>query len=233
MNANLARIVGQVRTGSDQISTSIGEVASGNHDLSARTEHQASSLQATAASMDELNTTVKQNADSARQANQLATSASSVAVQGGVVVNQVVETMKGINESSRKLADIMSVIDGIAFQTNIVALNAAVEAARAGEQGRGFAVVASEVRLLAGRSAEAAKEIKGLIGASVERVEHGSALVDQAGTTMTEVVDSIKRVTDIMGEISAASNAQAAGVAHVGEAVVDMEQSTQQNAALV
>lgn len=233
MNANLARIVGQVRTGSDQISTSIGEVASGNHDLSARTERQASSLQATAASMDELNTTVKQNADSARQANQLATSASSVAVQGGVVVNQVVETMKGINESSRKIADIIGVIDGIAFQTNILALNAAVEAARAGEQGRGFAVVASEVRSLAGRSAEAAKEIKGLIGASVQRVEHGSALVDQAGTTMTEVVDSIKRVTDIMGEISAASSAQAAGVAHVGKAVVDMEQNTQQNAALV
>jgi methyl-accepting chemotaxis protein len=183
--------------------------------------------------MEELNSAVKQNADNARQANQLATNASTVAVQGGEVVGQVVDTMKGINEASRKIADIISVIDGIAFQTNILALNAAVEAARAGEQGRGFAVVASEVRSLAGRSAEAAKEIKSLINASVERVEHGTALVDQAGTTMTEVVDSIKRVTDIMGEISAASNEQSLGVQQVGEAVTQMDQATQQNAALV
>jgi methyl-accepting chemotaxis protein len=183
--------------------------------------------------MDELTSTVKQSADNARQANQLAMSASSVAIKGGEVVAQVVSTMKGINESSRKISDIISVIDGIAFQTNILALNAAVEAARAGEQGRGFAVVASEVRSLAGRSAEAAKEIKSLINASVERVEHGSTLVDQAGTTMTEVVSSIRRVTDIMGEISAASNEQASGVSEVGEAVTQMDQATQQNAALV
>jgi methyl-accepting chemotaxis protein len=183
--------------------------------------------------MRQLSTTVKQNADNARQANQLALNASTVAVQGGEVVGRVVETMKGINESSRKISDIISVIDGIAFQTNILALNAAVEAARAGEQGRGFAVVASEVRSLAGRSAEAAKEIKTLINASVERVEHGSALVDQAGATMTEVVGSIRRVTDIMGEISAASNEQATGVAQVGDAVMQMDQATQQNAALV
>ncbi|MDO8705119.1 MAG: methyl-accepting chemotaxis protein, partial [Sulfuricaulis sp.] len=176
---------------------------------------------------------VQHNADSARQANQLALSASSVAAQGGQVVGQVVETMKGINEASRKIADIIGVIDGIAFQTNILALNAAVEAARAGEQGRGFAVVASEVRSLAGRSAEAAREIKSLINASVERVEQGSTLVDQAGATMTEVVASIKRVTDIMGEISAASNEQSIGVAQIGEAVTQMDQVTQQNAALV
>jgi methyl-accepting chemotaxis protein len=180
-----------------------------------------------------LNATVKQNADSARQANQLATSASNVAIQGGDVVGQVVETMKGINESRRRISDIISVIDGIAFQTNILALNAAVEAARAGEQGRGFAVVASEVRSLAGRSAEAAKEIKSLINASVERVEQGTALVDKAGETMTEVVSSIRRVTDIMGEISAASSEQAAGVSRVGDAISSMDQSTQQNAALV
>ena len=183
--------------------------------------------------MEQLSSTVKQNADNARQANQLALGASTVAIKGGEVVAQVVDTMKGINDSSKKIADIISVIDGIAFQTNILALNAAVEAARAGEQGRGFAVVASEVRSLAGRSADAAKEIKGLITASVERVEQGTALVDQAGVTMTEVVSSIKRVTDIMGEISAASSEQSAGVAQVGEAITQMDQATQQNAALV
>ena len=183
--------------------------------------------------MEELGSTVRQNADNARQANQLAVNASSVAQQGGEVVAEVVSTMKGINDSSKKIADIISVIDGIAFQTNILALNAAVEAARAGEQGRGFAVVASEVRSLAGRSAEAAKEIKQLIGASVERVEQGSALVDKAGATMTEVVTAIRRVTDIMGEISAASSEQSAGVGQVGEAITQMDQATQQNAALV
>jgi methyl-accepting chemotaxis protein len=233
MRTSLAGIVTNVRSGSESVATASAEIAQGNHDLSSRTEQQASALQQTAASMEELSSTVNQNADSARQANQLASSASTVAIQGGEVVAQVVDTMKGINESSRKISDIISVIDGIAFQTNILALNAAVEAARAGEQGRGFAVVASEVRSLAGRSAEAAKEIKTLINASVERVEQGSALVDKAGTTMTEVVDSIRRVTDIMGEISAASSEQAAGVAQVGAAVTSMDQSTQQNAALV
>ena len=233
MQTALIGVVGNVRQGAEGVSTASAEIASGNNDLSARTEQQASALEETAASMEELGSTVKQNAENARQANQLALSASEVAVRGGEVVGQVVETMKGINESSQKIADIISVIDGIAFQTNILALNAAVEAARAGEQGRGFAVVASEVRSLAGRSAEAAKEIKGLIHASVERVEHGTALVDQAGTTMSEVVSSIKRVTDIMGEISAASNEQAAGVAQIGEAVQQMDQATQQNAALV
>jgi len=233
MQTNLGKLVSNVRQGSESVATASAEIAQGNNDLSSRTEQQASALEETAASMEQLSSTVKQNADSARQANQLALSASSVAVQGGVVVNQVVDTMKGINEASRKIADIISVIDGIAFQTNILALNAAVEAARAGEQGRGFAVVASEVRSLAGRSAEAAKEIKTLIDTSVERVAHGSALVDQAGSTMTEVVDSIRRVTDIMGEISAASNEQSQGVAQVGEAVAQMDQTTQQNAALV
>jgi methyl-accepting chemotaxis protein len=183
--------------------------------------------------MEELSSQVKQNADSARQANQLAASASSIAARGGEVVGRVVHTMKDINDSSRKIADIISVIDGIAFQTNILALNAAVEAARAGEQGRGFAVVASEVRSLAGRSAAAAKEIKNLINASVERVEHGAALVDDAGTTMTEVVSSIRRVSDLVGEISSASDEQAAGAAQIGEAVTEMDQATQQNAALV
>jgi methyl-accepting chemotaxis protein len=226
-------VLRQVRSSADGVSTASAEIAQGNHDLSARTESQASALEQTAASMEELSSTVKQNADNARQANQLAMSASSVAIKGGEVVSQVVETMKGINDSSRKIADIISVIDGIAFQTNILALNAAVEAARAGEQGRGFAVVASEVRSLAGRSADAAKEIKSLIGASVERVEHGTTLVDQAGVTMTEVVSSIRRVTDIMGEISAASNEQSLGVSQVGEAVTQMDQVTQQNAALV
>ena len=233
MQGSLANVVTTVRHGSEGVATASAEIAQGNNDLSARTEQQASALEQTAASMEELGSTVKQNADSARQANQLAQSASVVAVKGGEVVGQVVETMKGINESSRRISDIISVIDGIAFQTNILALNAAVEAARAGEQGRGFAVVASEVRSLAGRSADAAKEIKTLINASVERVEHGTALVDQAGTTMTEVVESIKRVTDIMGEISAASNEQSMGVQQVGDAVTQMDQATQQNAALV
>jgi methyl-accepting chemotaxis protein len=233
MQGNLVGIVGNVKSGAQEVATASAEIAQGNHDLSARTESQASALEETAASMEELGSTVKQNADSARQANQLAMNASTVAIQGGEVVGQVVETMKGINESSRKIADIISVIDGIAFQTNILALNAAVEAARAGEQGRGFAVVASEVRSLAGRSAEAAKEIKTLIGASVERVELGTTLVDKAGATMTEVVSSIRRVTDIMGEISAASSEQSAGVSQVGEAVTQMDQATQQNAALV
>ena len=233
MQGNLTRIVTQVRQGSESVATASAEIASGNHDLSARTESQASALEETAASMEELSSTVKQNADNARQANQLAQSASTVAVQGGEVVAQVVDTMKGINDSSKKIADIINVIDGIAFQTNILALNAAVEAARAGEQGRGFAVVAGEVRNLAGRSADAAKEIKALITDSVQRVEHGSALVDQAGSTMNEVVTSIRRVTDIMGEISAASTEQSQGVSQVGEAVTQMDQATQQNAALV
>jgi methyl-accepting chemotaxis protein len=233
MQAGLAGVVATVRQGAESVATASAEIAQGNQDLSGRTEAQASALEQTAASMEQLSATVKQNADSARQANQLAMNASTVAVQGGEVVGQVVETMKGINDASRKISDIISVIDGIAFQTNILALNAAVEAARAGEQGRGFAVVASEVRSLAGRSADAAKEIKNLINASVERVEHGSTLVDQAGSTMTDVVSAIKRVTDLMGEISAASSEQATGVAQVGEAVTQMDQATQQNAALV
>ena len=233
MQTKLSQVVANVRQGSESVATASAEIAQGNHDLSSRTESQASALEQTAASMEELGSTVKQNADSARQANQLAMSASKVAIEGGEVVGQVVQTMKGINESSRRISDIISVIDGIAFQTNILALNAAVEAARAGEQGRGFAVVASEVRSLAGRSAEAAKEIKSLIGASVERVEQGTLLVDKAGATMTEVVASIRRVTDIMGEISAASNEQSLGVSQVGEAVGQMDQATQQNAALV
>ncbi|MFI8617823.1 methyl-accepting chemotaxis protein [Acidovorax sp. NPDC077693] len=233
MQANLASVVNNVRHGAESVSNASSEIAQGNTDLSSRTEHQASALQQTAASMEQLNSAVRNNADNARQANQLAMTASSVAAQGGAVVGDVVETMKGINDASRKISDIIAVIDGIAFQTNILALNAAVEAARAGEQGRGFAVVASEVRSLAGRSAEAAKEIKNLIHASVERVEHGTALVDKAGETMSEVVSSIRRVTDIMGEISAASGEQSAGVAQVGEAVTSMDQATQQNAALV
>ena len=233
MRESLGKVVSNVRQGAENVETSSAEIAQGNHDLSARTERQASSLEETAASMEQLSATVKQNASSAQQANQLAMNASRVAVKGGEVVAQVVGTMKEINDSSSKISDIIGVIDGIAFQTNILALNAAVEAARAGEQGRGFAVVATEVRSLAGRSASAAKEIKTLINASVERVEHGTSLVDQAGTTMTEVVASIKRVTDLMGEISAASNEQSAGVTQVGEAVMQMDQVTQQNAALV
>ncbi len=233
MQDSLVAVVSKVRSGSESVANASAEIAQGNNDLSARTEQQASALEETAASMEELNSAVKQNADNASQANQLAMNASTVAVQGGEVVGQVVQTMKGINDSSRKIADIISVIDGIAFQTNILALNAAVEAARAGEQGRGFAVVASEVRSLAGRSAEAAKEIKTLIGDSVSRVEQGTALVDRAGSTMTEVVTSIRRVTDIMAEISAASHEQSAGVNQVGEAITQMDQVTQQNAALV
>jgi methyl-accepting chemotaxis protein len=233
MQQGLSRAVGDVRRGSDYVSHASQEIATGNQDLSSRTEQQASELQQTAATMEQLGTTVRNNADSARQASQLAHSASDVAVQGGEVVGRVVQTMKGINESSRKINDIIGVIDGIAFQTNILALNAAVEAARAGEQGRGFAVVAAEVRNLAQRSAEAAKEIKGLIGASVSRVEQGSALVDQAGVTMQEVVSSIRRVSDIVTEISAASSEQSSGVAQVGQAITRMDQGTQQNAALV
>ena len=233
MKDSLTRIVGGVRSNAEGVATASAEIAQGNLDLSRRTEEQAAALEQTAASMEQLSATVKQNADNARQANQLAMGASTVAIRGGQAVSQVVTTMKGINDSSKKIADIISVIDGIAFQTNILALNAAVEAARAGEQGRGFAVVASEVRSLAGRSAEAAKEIRALITASVDRVEQGSALVDQAGATMSEVVASIRRVTDIMGEISAASTEQSAGVAQVGEAVGQMDRATQQNAALV
>ena len=233
MQQALVRTVSTVRQNAESVASASAQIASGNHDLSARTESQASALEETAASMEELGSTVRQNADNARQANQLAVSASTVAVQGGEVVSQVVETMKGITTASNKIADIIGVIDGIAFQTNILALNAAVEAARAGEQGRGFAVVASEVRSRAGRSAEAAKEIKSLIGASVERVEQGNVQAERAGQTMTEVVNAIRRVTDIMGEISAASSEQSAGVSQVGEAVTQMDQATQQNAALV
>ncbi len=233
MRTSLAGVVSDVRQGSEGVANASAEIAQGNHDLSARTEQQASTLEQTAASMEELGSTVKLNADNARQADRLAQDASTVATKGGQVVAEVVETMKHINDSSKRIFDIISVIDGIAFQTNILALNAAVEAARAGEQGRGFAVVASEVRALAGRSAEAAKEIKNLIGASVERVNQGSLLVDQAGATMTEVVASIRRLTGIMGEISAASNEQSQGVSQVGEAVTQMDRVTQQNAALV
>jgi methyl-accepting chemotaxis protein len=233
MRQSFGKIVADVRQSAEDVANTSAEIAQGNHDLSARTEQQASALEQTASSMEELNSTVTLNADNARQANQLAQSASAVAVKGGEVVAQVVGTMKHINDASNRIFDIIGVIDGIAFQTNILALNAAVEAARAGEQGRGFAVVATEVRSLAGRSAGAAKEIKGLISASVERVAQGTALVDQAGATMTEVVSSIRRVTDIVGEISSASGEQASGVSQVGEAVTHMDQATQQNAALV
>jgi methyl-accepting chemotaxis protein len=233
MVENFSKAVSQVRTGAEGVASASTEIAQGNNDLSSRTEQQASALQETAASMEQLATTVRQNAESAKQANELTHRASSVATQGGEVVHQVVATMRGIDGSSRKIADIINVIDGIAFQTNILALNAAVEAARAGEQGRGFAVVASEVRSLAQRSANAAKEIKNLINDSVERVEKGSALVDQAGATMEEIVNSIKRVTDIVGEISQASAEQSSGVTQVGSAVSQLDQTTQQNAALV
>ncbi len=233
MHRDLARVVGNVRHNAESVATASAQIAQGNQDLSSRTEQQASALQQTTATMEELGTTVRGNADSAKQANQLAQGASAVAAQGGQVVDKVVVTMQGINESSRKIGDIIGTIDGIAFQTNILALNAAVEAARAGEQGRGFAVVAAEVRSLAQRSAEAAKEIKSLIGRSVEQVEQGTSLVDEAGKTMSEIVSSIQRVSDIVTEISAASVEQSSGVSQVGEAVTQMDRATQQNAALV
>ena len=233
MNDSLAKTVGDVRAGTEMISTASQEIASGNADLSARTESQASSLEQTASSMEELTSTVKQNADNARQANQLAVSASSVAEKGGTVVAQVVETMGSIKASSSKIVDIIGVIDGIAFQTNILALNAAVEAARAGEQGRGFAVVATEVRNLAQRSAGAAREIKALIGDSVGKVDAGSKLVDEAGQTMDLIVTSIRQVADIMGEITAATQEQSNGIEEVNQAITQMDEMTQQNAALV
>ena len=233
MNTSLLNIVSEVRSGTDSIATSSTQIAAGNQDLSSRTEEQAGSLEETASSMEELTSTVKQNADNARQANQLAASAAQVAVKGGEVVAQVVGTMESINSSSNKIVDIISVIDGIAFQTNILALNAAVEAARAGEQGRGFAVVASEVRNLAQRSASAAKEIKTLIGASVEQVNAGSMLVAQAGSTMNDIVDSVQRVSDIITEITAASSEQSVGIDEINRAIGQMDAVTQQNAALV
>ena len=233
MNESLVSVVGQVRNGTDTVAHASSQIAAGNLDLSSRTEQQASSLEETASSMEELTSTVKQNAENARQANQLVGSTADVAVKGGQVVGQVIDTMSSIKESSRKIADIIGVIDGIAFQTNILALNAAVEAARAGEQGRGFAVVASEVRNLAQRSASAAKEIKGLIEDSVGKVDAGGKLVDEAGVTMDEIVSSVKRVTDIMSEIAAASQEQSAGIEQVNQAITQMDDVTQQNAALV
>jgi len=233
MNDSLINTVGKVRQGTETIGVASREIAAGNGDLSSRTESQASSLEETASSMEELTATVKQNADNARQANQLVVSASDFAVKGGNVVGQVVQTMGSIKESSRKIVDIIGVIDGIAFQTNILALNAAVEAARAGEQGRGFAVVAAEVRNLAQRSAGAAKEIKALIGDSVEKVDTGSRLVDEAGQTMEQIVTSVKHVADIMSEITAASQEQSAGIGEINQAITQMDEMTQQNAALV
>ncbi|MGN6827963.1 methyl-accepting chemotaxis protein [Paucibacter sp. M5-1] len=233
MQASLVQVVSNVRRNSESVATASAQIAQGNQDLSQRTEEQASALQQTAATMEELAVTTRKNADSAKLANQLAQSASAVAAHGGEVVSNVVNTMDGISNSSRRIGDIIGVIDGIAFQTNILALNAAVEAARAGEQGRGFAVVASEVRSLAKRSAEAAKEIKALISHSVEQVEHGSVLVDKAGKTMVEIVGSIQRVSDIVAEITSASVEQSSGIEQVGDAVGQMDQVTQQNAALV
>jgi methyl-accepting chemotaxis protein len=233
MQHQLSTVIASIRRAADSVASASSQIANGNRDLSSRTEQQAAGLEQAAASMEELGATVRQNADSARQGNQLAQGASEVAQRGGAVVAEVVDTMKGINDSSRRIADIIGVIDGLAFQTNILALNAAVEAARAGEQGRGFAVVAGEVRSLAQRSAEAAREIKTLITASVERVEQGSALVDQAGATMQDIVSHIHRVTDLMAEISSASEQQRSGVDQVGDVVAHMDQATQQNAALV
>jgi methyl-accepting chemotaxis protein len=233
MQSSLSGIVSRVRSGSEGVAIASQEIAEGNHDLSARTEQQAAALEETASSMEQLGATVRQNAESAREANQLAMNATRVAEKGGEVVGQVVSTMRGINDSSHQISAIISVIDGIAFQTNILALNAAVEAARAGEQGRGFAVVATEVRSLAGRSAAAAKEIKGLIETSLNKVEQGTALVDKAGATMNEVVESIKRVAEIMSGITTASSEQANGVSQVGQAITQMDEATQQNAALV
>ncbi|MFN5046800.1 methyl-accepting chemotaxis protein [Roseateles sp.] len=233
MQQALAETVSSVRNGAESVATASAEIAQGNSDLSARTEQQASSLEETSATMEELGATVRQNADNAQQANQLAQSASEVARSGGTVVGDVVSTMRGIEQSSRKIADIITTIDGIAFQTNILALNAAVEAARAGEQGRGFAVVAAEVRTLAQRSAGAATEIKSLINDSVERVQSGTQLVDRAGQTMEDIVRSVQRVVDIVGEISSASVEQSSGIAQVGEAVGQLDKATQQNAALV
>ncbi|HEY0843902.1 MAG TPA: methyl-accepting chemotaxis protein [Noviherbaspirillum sp.] len=233
MNANLVQIVGSVRSGTDAIAAASAQIASGNSDLSSRTEQQAGALEETASTMEELTATVRQNADNAQQANQLAATATEVAAQGGEVVSQVVRTMDAINTSAKRIVDIIGVIDGIAFQTNILALNAAVEAARAGEQGRGFAVVASEVRTLAQRSATAAKEIKELIGDAVGNVDTGSELVGKAGTTMDDIVASIKRVNDIIGEIAAANREQTAGIEQLNQAISEMDHTTQQNASLV
>jgi methyl-accepting chemotaxis protein len=233
MQSSLSSIVARVRSGSEGVAIASQEIAEGNHDLSARTEQQAAALEESASSMEQLGATVRQNADSAREANQLALNATQVAERGGEVVGHVVSTMRGINDSSHQISAIISVIDGIAFQTNILALNAAVEAARAGEQGRGFAVVATEVRSLAGRSAAAAKEIKGLIENSLIKVEQGTELVDRAGATMNEVVKSIRQVAGIMAAITTASNEQANGVSQVGQSITQMDEATQQNAALV